>query len=90
MNRSPLLLPLMTSVLRRLLDLSDRVPAQDPFASDQWVAAEDPGDHPALRGLSPRELADLPFPRSAGQAGGDGLGRKEPQTSESNDLRPAA
>jgi len=23
----------------------------------------DPGDHPALRPLSTRELADLPFPR---------------------------
>ena len=44
-------LHLMTSALRRHLDPPDEVPAGDP------------GDHPALRRLSPRELADLPFPR---------------------------
>ena len=70
-------LHLMTSALRRHLD-SDEVPVGDP------------GDHPALRRLPPRELADLPFPRSAGQAGGDRLGEREPQTPEPDDLRPAA
>lgn len=44
-------LHLMTSALRRRLG---------PVAG---APAADPGDDPALRGLSPRELADLPFPR---------------------------
>ena len=71
-------LHLMTSALRRHLDPPDEVPAADP------------GDHPALRTLSPRDLADLPFPRPAGQGGRDGLGGREPQEPEPDDLRPAA
>jgi hypothetical protein len=43
-------LHLMTDALRRHLGPSE-VPAPDPL------------DHPALRRMSPRELADLPVPR---------------------------
>lgn len=43
--------PAMRSLLRRRL------------ATRTEASAPDPIDHPALRHLSPRELADLPFPR---------------------------
>jgi hypothetical protein len=41
----------MTTALRRRPVPPDEAPAADP------------GDDPALCGLSPRDLADLPFPR---------------------------
>lgn len=49
---SPLIpvLHLMTEAVRRRLSLPE-VPAPDPL------------DHPALRRMSPRDLADLPVPR---------------------------
>jgi len=47
-------LNLMTDALRRRL-----APIGAP--------ASDPLDHPALRGMSLRELADLPVPRGAGR-----------------------
>lgn len=91
-------LHLMTSALRRRLAPGGGVPAPDavlsPFRRGDGPSADapgaDPGDHPALRALSPRELADLPFPRPAGQAAGDGLGGPEPQTPDADDRRHAA
>ena len=57
-------LHLMTDALRRHLGPSE-VPAPDPL------------DHPALRRMSPRELADLPVPR-LGAAGAPGEGGAGP------------
>ena len=34
---------------------------RDPFAEARYAA--DPLDHPAIRAMSARELADIPFPR---------------------------
>jgi hypothetical protein len=56
-------LHLMTEALRRRLGQTE-VPAPDPL------------DHPALRRMSPRELADLPVPR--------------PEGAEAESVRPAA
>ena len=54
-------LHLMTDVLRRHLSLPE-VPALDPL------------DHPALRRMSLRDLADLPLPRCP-EADGEGRSR---------------
>ena len=51
-------LHLMTDALRRRLG-STGAPAPDPL------------DHPALRGMSLREIADLPVPRPAGPGASD-------------------
>jgi hypothetical protein len=34
-------------------------------AHDQLCREQDPLEHPALRAMTPRELADIPFPRAA-------------------------
>jgi hypothetical protein len=49
---------LFLPVLHSMTTLLHRRPAPRDGAP-----AADPGDHPALCGLSPRDLADLPFPR---------------------------
>lgn len=71
-------LHLMTSALRRRLSIDGEAPAPDPL------------DHPALRGLGLREIADLPLPRPAGETGADGLGSARTPSQEPDDLRPAA
>ena len=79
MTRFLPVLNVVTLALRRRLGPADEPPAPEPL------------DHPALRGLSPRELADLPLPRpAAGEARPDALGPDEPPPQETDDLRPAA
>lgn len=68
-------LHLMTDALRRRLGPPTEAPAPDPL------------DHPALRRMSLRELADLPLPRAV-QPEVDALGPDEPRTPESDAVHP--
>lgn len=68
-------LRLMTDALHRRLGPQVEAPVPDPL------------DHPALRRMSPRELADLPLPRH-GPA--DALEAGEPEPGEPDAIRPAA
>ena len=80
------ILDLMTEALRRRLALRDGAPGPEAWP-DAW-------DEPAIRRMSPRELADLPWPAPAPRQGeAVALGRGEPPQEppeEPHDLRPAA